>query len=154
MGELGIQVARVHRQLVFTLLSSSGRAPQVEGVTVVDPAAQSVCWSLLPTVRYGFDAAADLGERMRASGLQVPPGVDAIEDLSPTDPRYRVAEHQILDMVEQGSLNVRTLIYGVVPSGFLQVTPSQGSAAALEAGHVYELHVWGEEEGSLVFTAL
>jgi hypothetical protein len=154
MGELGIQVARIHRQLVFTLVSSAGEAPQVEGVTVVNPAAQSVCWSLLPTVRYGFDATADLGERLRSAGLELPPGVDAIEDLSPTDPRYRVAEHQILDMVDQGSVKLGTLIYGVVPSGFVQVTPSRGSAAELEPGHGYELHVWGEEEAFLDFTAL
>jgi hypothetical protein len=91
---------------------------------------------------------------MRASGLQLPAGVDPIEDLSPSDPRYRVAEHQILDIVEHSSVSVGTLVYGVVPTGFVPVAPSEGRAEALEVGHAYELHVSGEEEGFLVFTAL
>ena len=47
-----------------------------------------------------------------------------------------------------------TLVYGVVPPGFVQVAPSEGTALALEAGRVYALSAWGEVDGIHVFSAV
>jgi hypothetical protein len=152
MSEIDIRVSKVHRQLVFTLSSRSGSPPRVEGVTVFDLELERTCWMLLPSARAG--KAETWEQRMSAAGLRVPQGVDPIEDLPPTDPRYRIAEHHMLDMVEQGRVELSSLVYGVVPPGFAQITPDESSAMALEAGHRYEITISGEEPGSLVFAAL
>lgn len=155
MGTLDIKVSREHRQLVFSLCSSDGRPPRVHGVVIWDRERERACWRLMPAVLSGkVDTARELAERLSAAGLSVPPGIDPIEDLAPTDPRYRIAEHHMLDVVARGIIELTTLIYGVVPPGFGQVIPEEGGAVALEGGHSYEIEVSGQENGSLVFAAL
>jgi hypothetical protein len=90
---------------------------------------------------------------LRESGLSVPAGVDPIEDLSPLDPRYRIAEHHLFDVVEAASPQLRHLTYGVLPAGFQQILPHEGGAVPLEPGHRYEISLAGRDEASFAFEA-
>jgi hypothetical protein len=99
------------------------------------------------------DTQAELQERLLNAGVSVPAGVDPIEDLSPLDPRYRIAERHLLDVVEAANPEVRHLTYGVLPSGFQQIIPESGAPVALKPGHRYEILLCGRDEASLEFLA-
>lgn len=55
--------------------------------------------------------------------------------------------------VEEGGRDLSAVMYGVVPDGFVQMTPEMGQVAALERGRTYEITAMGNHVGALTFVA-
>jgi hypothetical protein len=157
VAELTITATNARGGPTFEFATRAGSAPRVRSVVVFDSERQTHCWLIAAGIYGGADPRRELDARLRGAGLSIPPDVDPIEDLSPLDPRYRIAEHRLLDEVEASHPELRRLVYGKLPAGFHQVLPHEGNAVALEPGRRYELRLFGssdDEVGSVQFEAL
>jgi hypothetical protein len=154
MVEVTITVGKARGLATFGFATTAGRPPQVNSVVVMDRNSGLHCWLIEPGVLGGaVNTQAQLQERLHTAGLRITAGVDPIEDLSPLDPRYRMAEHYLMDVVEAANPELRHLTYGVLPAGFQQILPEAGGAVPLETGRRYEISPWGRDEASLEFVA-
>lgn len=154
MAEDTITVGKARGLVTFEFATKAGDAPRVSSIVVMDTDPMRHCWLIEPGVLGGaVNTTQELEQRLENAGLSIPPGADPIEDLSPLDPRYRIAEHHLLDVVERANPAVRRLTYGVLPPGFQQILPDEGNAVPLESGHRYELLLFGRDEASFEFEA-
>jgi hypothetical protein len=55
--------------------------------------------------------------------------------------------------LDENSRELSAMRYGIVPDGFVQITPEIGPAVPLERGHTYEITAIGNHFGALVFVA-
>ena len=56
-------------------------------------------------------------------------------------------------LMDDGSRELTAVRYGVVPDGFVQITPELAQAAPLERGRTYEITAMGNHSGVLTFVA-
>lgn len=154
MTEVTLTVGKARGLTTFEFATKAGGAPRVSSIVVMDTDPMRHCWLIEPGVVGGaVDTKQELEQRLQNAGLSIPRGADPIEDLSPLDPRYRIAEHHLLDVVARANPTVRRLTYGVLPPGFQQILPEKGNAVPLESGHKYELLLVGRDEASFEFEA-
>lgn len=64
--------------------------------------------------------------------------------------RNRDSANQRMD---EGDRELRAVMYGVIPDGFIQITPELGQVAPLERGRTYEITAMGNQFGALTFVA-
>ena len=93
-------------------------------------------------------------DRLRDARLTVPQGMHPLADFLPDDPRYRIAKEVREAGFRDASVELPSVTYAVVPSGFEQTIPEQGAPAALAPGHGYRVVLVGTDFGSLVFQAV
>ena len=154
MADVTVTLGMARGVATFEFTTKTGQAPRVSSIGVMDTDPRRHCWLIEPGVIGGaINTKKELQEQLQSAGLSIAPGTDPIEDLSPLDPRYTIAERHLLDVVERASPPVRRLTYGVLPPGFQQILPHDGSALPLEPGHRYELFLVGRDELSWEFQA-
>src|SRR5687768_4550961 len=95
MTDLRVEVRQDRGRVTFVLATTAG-TPRVSGVVVFDEGTGQHCWLVSPGPPGGVDLRYELEMAVRRAGLSLPPGVDPIEDLPPSDPRRRLAEEQLL----------------------------------------------------------
>jgi hypothetical protein len=101
-----------------------------------------------------FDPVEDLppDDPRHQAALRALMPVDSIEDLPPSDPRHQAALRRML--LDQPALmeQLDVVTYGVVPPGFVQVHPADGSVVALrgQASYAFSVDALGEH-GIVVF---
>lgn len=148
-------------QIVIVLEDSSSRPrfrlgerdspPRIVGAAVLDAAAEAPMWALAPasfSAELPFTIPEVTTESVAELADQEP--VDPIEDLPPSDPRHQEALESRSRLLESTPF-LASLTYGVVPSGFRQVSPQSG-VSVLVPGRLYHLMVIGPGgHGSLAF---
>jgi hypothetical protein len=139
----------------FEFATSTGAAPQVSNVLVVDHPYTDELWEVRALTWTDVRARekAQLQERLGAARLTVPEGMDPLTDFIAGDPRYQIAKEIMHEGFEAASIELRYLAYGVVPAGFEQTMPPGGTAVRLEPGRTYEVVLMGRDSGSVLFAA-
>ena len=148
-------VSLVHEQqpVSFQFATGLSRGPLVCDICIMDRATSIECWEVVTLTRADTRARwkSLYEERLRAAGLCVPEFMDPFTDFLPPDPRYLLAKAASDDVGASASIELQSLIYGVVPAGFVQQHPPDGSAPALEPGGMYDLFMLGRDSGHLTF---
>jgi hypothetical protein len=177
-GDIGIVVESRANPPRFRLAATGGSVPAVAFAVVTDSATLLPLWCIaarryqeevgvhfiepstgeardeLDPDELTFDPVEDLppdDPRHQAALLALVPS-DSIEDLPPSDPRHQAALRRML--LDQATLMERldVVTYGVVPPGFVQVHPPDGSVVALRAQTSYAFSVDAlGEHGIVVF---
>ena len=123
-------------------LAEDGSPPPVTSAAIVDIATEQPIWWLVPAsfvtvLPFTMDVSQ---EEIEALADEEP--IDPIEDLPSSDPRHQAAIAARDSANETMFPVLKSLTYGVVPSGFRQVSPENG-VNALVPGKAYSLTIMG-----------
>ncbi len=174
-GEIGIVVESDTNPPRFRLALAGGGIPGVAFAVVTDPSTFLPLWCIAArryqeevgvrfiepstddpddtdTDEMTFDPVEDLppDDPRHQAGLVALMPTDPIEDLPPSDPRHQAALHRML--LDEATLmeGLEVVTYGVVPPGFVQVHPPDGSVVPLQAQTSYAFSVDALGEHAIV----
>jgi hypothetical protein len=139
----------------FDFTRDGGLAARVSNVMIFDDRRTEEVWEVSALAGHAVRerAKTQLEERLRSEHLAVPDEMDPLADFLADDPCYLVAK-QVRDAgYRVASIELRSVIYGVVPPGFEQTIPERGLPARLQPGHTYRVVLLGGDFGSLAFEA-
>jgi len=153
MAKVIVSLVNERQPASFQFATSLTRGPLVCDICIMDRATSGECWEVVTLPRAANRARwkSLYEERLRAAGLIVPDFMDPFTDFLPPDPRYLLARAASEDVDAAASIELQSLVYGVVPPGFVQHLPHEGNAPPLEPGGMYDLFLLGHDSGHLTF---
>ena len=151
-GEIGIVVESDTNPPRFRLALAGGGIPGVAFAVVTDPSTFLPLWCIAAR-RYQEEVGVRFIEPSTNDADDTDTDemtFDPVEDLPPSDPRHQAALHRML--LDEATLmeGLEVVTYGVVPPGFVQVHPPDGSVVPLQAQTSYAFSVDALGEHAIV----
>ena len=141
-----LRIERLPGETVRFRLSASPDGPaKALMITLRDAETEEVLWWLVN------DPGGGEWQTLRVSSVRAAE-YGTVDSLPAEHPDRRFVETMMAESLE-ASHGVGELEYGVVPAGYHQATPDQGTPAPLKPGKRYTLAVWGAPSGGLIFEA-